>query len=75
MKTFYVYMMTNRTNSTIYIGMTSDLIKRVYEHKTGVGNIFTKRYNINKLVYFEQYDSPEAAATRELQLKKGNRAR
>jgi putative endonuclease len=69
MKQSYVYMMSNRKNGTIYIGVTSDLIKRVYEHKNKVTGGFTKRYNLDKLVYFEIFDDIETAIKREKRLK------
>ena len=73
MNEFYVYILASKRNGTIYIGVTSDLIKRVYEHKNDLVNGFTKRYGIHKLVYYEQAGDFEAAAKREKQLKKWNR--
>ena len=69
----YVYLMTNKTNSVIYTGVTSDLQKRIYEHKEKIIEGFTKRYNINKLVYYEVFDDIENAITREKQIKGGSR--
>jgi len=57
----------------IYIGVTNDLIKRVFEHKNKSIAGFTKKYNVNKLVHFEKYDDPLSAITREKQLKAGSR--
>ncbi len=74
MKTFHVYMMASRKNGPIYIGLTSDLVNRVYEHKTEVYEGFTKKYNIKRLVYIEEYDYFDEAVRREKQLKKWNRA-
>lgn len=73
MKSYYVYLMTNKTNMVIYIGVTNDLIKRVFEHKNKSIAGFTKKYNVNKLVHFEKYDDPLSAITREKQLKAGSR--
>jgi putative endonuclease len=65
MKMFYVYMLCNKRNGTLYIGVTSDLVKRVYEHKNNLVDGFTKKYNTNRLVWYEMYESPESAITRE----------
>lgn len=67
-------MMASRKNGPIYIGLTSDLVNRVYEHKTEVYEGFTKKYNIKRLVYIEEYDYFDEAVRREKQLKKWNRA-
>ncbi len=76
MKKSYVYFVTNKNNSVIYIGITSDLIKRVYQHKTkAFKNAFTSKYNCDKLVYFEEFIDVNEAITREKQLKAGNRKR
>jgi len=69
MKSYYVYIMSNKNNSTIYIGVTSDIIRRVEEHKKGLVEGFTKRYNIKKLVYVETTSDIKAAIQREKQLK------
>jgi putative endonuclease len=69
-----VYIMTNLKNTVIYTGVTSDLVKRVYEHKNGLDpNSFTSRYKITKLVYFEPFYSIEEAIAREKQIKGGSR--
>jgi len=65
--------MANKINTVIYTGVTSDLQKRVYEHKEKPVEGFTKKYNINKLVYFEQFDDIEDAIVREKQIKGGSR--
>jgi len=67
--------MTNKINTVLYTGITSDLVKRIWEHKTKALEGFTKKYNINKLVFFEIYNDPENAILREKQLKAGSRAK
>ena len=57
----YVYILTNKANTVLYTGMTNDLQRRVYEHREKLGNGFTKRYNVSKLVYYEIFDDPENA--------------
>lgn len=68
-----VYILSNYTNTTLYVGVTSDLIKRVWEHKNHVVKGFTDKYNVTKLVYFETTESIEAAIKREKQLKNWHR--
>jgi putative endonuclease len=70
---YYVYIMTNRINTVLYTGVTNDLKKRVWEHKEGIGGAFSKRYRINKLVYYEVTDSVESAILREKRIKGGSR--
>ena len=72
-KQYYLYIMTNNHNTTLYTGVTSNLKKRIYEHKQKVVDGFTKRYNITKLVYYEVYDDPTNAIKREKQIKAGPR--
>ena len=72
-KNFYVYILTNQRNGTLYVGVTSDLIKRVWEHKNKVLKGFTEQYNVNKLVYYEHFVDAEHAIGREKRLKKYNR--
>jgi len=69
-----VYILSNYKNGTLYIGVTSDLIKRIYEHKSHAVDGFTKRYGVDKLVYYELHNSMEEAILREKQLKKWRRA-
>ena len=70
---YYVYILTNKTNKVLYIGVTNDLIRRVYEHKGKFVEGFTKKYNVDKLVYYEACDDVEGAILREKQLKDGPR--
>ncbi len=69
----YVYLMTNKMNTVIYAGVTSDLKKRVWQHKNHLVKGFTDKYKINKLVYFEACDSIIGAIEREKQIKAGSR--
>jgi len=69
MKQFYVYIMASRRDGALYIGVTSDLVKRVYEHKEGLIEGHTKKYNIKRLVYFEVHETAESAIVRETQMK------
>jgi putative endonuclease len=71
-KQYYVYIMTNKWNKVLYTGVTNDLQRRVLEHKEKLQG-FTKRYNANKLVYFEVSESIESAILREKQIKGGSR--
>ena len=73
MKNYYVYILTNKINSVLYIGVTNNLIKRVYEHKNNLVEGFTKKYNVHKLVYYEETGNVESAILREKQMKKWNR--
>ncbi|HKK01760.1 MAG TPA: GIY-YIG nuclease family protein [Desulfuromonadales bacterium] len=72
---YYIYILASKKNGTLYVGVTSDLIKRIYEHKNDLVEGFTQRYTIHNLVYFETTESIESAIMREKQLKKWNRAR
>ena len=69
MKNIYVYIMSNKPDGTLYIGVTNDLCRRVYEHKNKLIEGFTKRYNLNILVYYEVFDSEIQAIQREKNLK------
>jgi putative endonuclease len=72
-KQYYVYIMTNNGNTALYVGVTNDLIRRVYQHKEKLANGFTRRYNIVKLVYYEVLEDIENAILREKQIKAGSR--
>jgi putative endonuclease len=73
-RSYYVYILANRIGGKLYIGVTNDLVRRVYEHKSGADEGFTKHYDINRLVYFECFDDIEAAIHREKRPKKWARA-
>jgi putative endonuclease len=72
---YFVYIMTNPRNTVLYTGVTGDLKRRVWEHKTKVVPGFTAKYNVVKLVYFEVFDDPEEAILREKKIKGGSRAK
>jgi putative endonuclease len=73
MKTYYVYILASKRNGTLYTGVTSNLMKRIYEHKNKLIDGFTKKYNVDKLVYYEKTNDIKLAIIREKQLKKWNR--
>jgi len=73
-RSYWVYILASRIGGTLYVGVTSDLIRRVYQHRVKVTRSFTKRYGVTRLVYFEQFDDPENAIRREKRLKKWTRA-
>lgn len=73
MKQYYIYITVNKSNEVIYVGVTNDLIKRIYEHKNKIFDGFTKKYNVDKLVYYEIYNDIEEAIKREKQLKNWHR--
>jgi putative endonuclease len=70
---YYVYILSSGLGGTLYIGVTSDLVRRVYEHKTKTADGFTKEYDVDRLVYYEHYEDVEAAIRREKRLKRYNR--
>ena len=73
MKNFYVYILSSKRNGTLYTGITSNLLKRVYEHKHELVEGFTKKYNVHNLVWYELHESAESAIMREKQIKKWKR--
>jgi putative endonuclease len=75
MKQGYVYILFNKRHGTLYVGMTSNLVRRVYEHKNKLADGFTKKYSVDKLGYYEIYDDITSAITREKQIKGGSRKR
>ena len=76
MNLYYIYILTNKHKNVMYIGMTNDLPRRMYEHRNHlVKNSFTERYHVTRLVYYETANNPEAAIAREKQLKGWNRNR
>jgi putative endonuclease len=72
-KQYFIYIMTNTHDTVLYTGVTGDLANRVLQHKSGVGGIFTRKYNIHKLVYYEVGNDIYAAVAREKQIKGGSR--
>jgi putative endonuclease len=73
MKTYYVYLLTNKNNTVIYTGFTNDLKRRIWEHKFEKGSKFTTKYNCNKLIYYEEFNNPNDGIAREKQIKAGSR--
>jgi len=71
---YYVYILASKIGGTLYIGVTNDLVRRIFEHKSDFVDGFTKKYGVKRLVYFEQYDDIENAIRREKRLKQWNRA-
>lgn len=73
MKKYFVYILSSKRNGTLYTGVTSNLVKRVYEHKNSLVEGFTKKYNVHNLVWYETCESAENAIIREKQIKKWKR--
>jgi putative endonuclease len=73
MKSYYVYILASKRNGTLYIGITNDLKKRVYEHKNDFVDGFTKKYQVHLLVYYKQCENIETAISEEKRLKRWNR--
>ena len=74
MKKYYVYIVTSQERGTLYIGVTNDLTRRIWEHKSKLTPGFTQKYSVDRLVYAEEYSSIQEAIVREKQLKKWNRS-
>jgi len=74
-KQFYVYIMTNKSHSVLYTGVTSNLKKRIYQHREKMAGGFTKKYNVSKLVYYQAAQNAFSAISREKQIKGGSRAK
>ena len=72
-KHFCVYILASKRNGTLYVGITSDLVKRIWQHKNDEADGFTKKYRIHTLVWFEQHENAESAITREKQIKEWQR--
>ena len=70
---YFVYLMTSKQNGTLYVGVTNDLVRRVYEHKNGLTEGYTSRYSVHQLVWFESTPSIEAAIHKEKQVKNWKR--
>jgi putative endonuclease len=73
-RSYWVYILASKIGGTLYIGVTNDLVRRVYEHREKLAEGFTKKYDVARLVYFEQHSDIESAIRREKRLKKWNRA-
>ena len=73
MCTYYVYILASKRNGTLYIGVTNNLERRIYEHKSDLVKGFTKKYNVDKLVYLEEFQDVHEAIAREKQIKAGSR--
>ncbi len=73
MNTYFVYILASKKNGTLYIGVTNNLVKRIYEHKNDLAESLSKKYQVHQLVYFEETPEINVALTREKQLKKWNR--
>ncbi len=69
----YIYILFNKRNGTLYTGVTSNLVQRIYQHKNKVIDGFSKKYNLDKLGYYEAFDDIESAIVREKQIKAGSR--
>jgi putative endonuclease len=73
MKQYYVYILASKKNGTLYIGLTNNLLKRIYEHKNNIIEGFTKKYSVHNLVYYEKHNDINRAISREKQMKKWER--
>lgn len=72
-KPYYVYILASQRNGTLYVGMTNNLERRIWEHKNNYVDGFTQKYEVHHLVYYELHDNPDSAIQREKQIKKWNR--
>ncbi len=72
---YYVYILTNPNNSVLYVGVTNNLVRRCFEHKQHKIKGFTQKYNVDKLIYFEQFDFIDSAIAREKQIKRYSRVK
>ncbi|HOX41009.1 MAG TPA: GIY-YIG nuclease family protein [bacterium] len=75
MSTYFTYIMTNKYNTVLYVGVTNNLERRVFEHKSKIVKGFTEKYNINKLVWFQAFNSPEEAIAAEKKIKGWTRSK
>ena len=75
MRQYFVYLLTNKRHTVIDTGVTNDLARRLFQHRTGEGGRFTRKYQLKKLVYFEVFADPYNAISREKQIRAGSRAR
>ena len=73
MKESYIYILSNKNHTVLYVGVTSNLKDRIVQHKNGTGSIFTKKYNVDELMYFETFTNINQAIKREKQVKKWNK--
>ena len=73
MKESYIYILSNKNHTVLYVGVTSNLKQRIEQHKNGIGSLFTKKYNVDELMYFEIFTNINVAIKREKQLKKWNK--
>ena len=69
MKQSFIYIVSNKNRTVLYVGMTADLIRRIEQHKNGNGSVFTKKYSVNELIYFEAFSNINQTIKREKQLK------
>ncbi len=75
MTKYWIYITTNQRNNVLYTGITNNIARRIYEHKNKIVKGFTSKYNIDKLIYIEEYSNPEETIAREKQIKAGSRKR
>ena len=73
MRVYWLYILASRPRGTLYVGVTSDLVRRVYEHQTEAAEGFTKQYNVKMLVYYERHETPQGAIQREKNIKHWSR--